>query len=62
MVWNTETGNRLLERAGKSHRPLILLDAHKRGILTGLLSECGKIITSGGDNAVKIWTPLNPID
>jgi hypothetical protein len=47
MVWNTETGNRLLERT----------DAHKRGVLTGLLCGSGKIITSGGDNAIKVWTP-----
>lgn len=47
MLWNTESGVRLSEK----------VDAHKRGILNSLVTSDGRIITSGGDNAVKVWTP-----
>lgn len=35
-----------------------IIDAHKRGILTGLVDGTNKIVTSGGDCTLKVWVSL----
>ncbi|CAD8068738.1 unnamed protein product [Paramecium sonneborni] len=45
MVWNLQDGKRLLEK----------IDAHKRGVLTAIITQDNKVITSGGDNSFKEW-------
>lgn len=61
MLWNTESGVRLSEKVGIElyyfNGLSFNIDAHKRGILNSLITSDGRIITSGGDNAVKVWTP-----
>ncbi|KAM3142087.1 hypothetical protein pb186bvf_005741 [Paramecium bursaria] len=45
MVWNLENGQRIHQ----------MLDAHKRGILTAQINNHNQLITSGGDNVMKLW-------
>lgn len=34
---------------------IIYIDAHKRGILTGIINEKNEVITSGGDCGMRVW-------
>jgi hypothetical protein len=34
----------------------LILDAHKRGVLTGVILSNNKVLTSGGDNSLKEWS------
>ncbi|CAK93071.1 unnamed protein product (macronuclear) [Paramecium tetraurelia] len=45
MVWNLQDGQRVLER----------IDAHKRGVLTAIITSDNKVLSSGGDNSFKEW-------
>jgi len=31
------------------------VDAHKRGVLTGIINGSNEVITSGGDCGMKVW-------
>lgn len=53
MIWNLETGQRVLERVGNWY--LLFLDAHKRGVLTAVITTENKVVSSGGDNSFKEW-------
>jgi hypothetical protein len=45
MLWSTVSGARVAEK----------MDIHKKGAFMGLITADKKIITTGGDNAVKVW-------